>query len=300
MTALSVTVAGRGLSSDQVPEPQFVRYEPRSGRLRVWLILSGLWLSFLWVLSLSEQGAPAGGRVLAATGAAALIAGVGWVLRRHYTAPLQQSQPLLHLLAEIVDTRERAVYGHSWRVAAYSRDIAVALGLSMAAADQVSQAGLLHDVGKVGVPDAVLNKPGPLDPAERTLMMGHAAAGARIVGHAGPLASLEPLIRHHHEWWSGDGYPDGLAGQAIPLGARIVAVADAFDTMTTDRPYRGRRGQGDALAELRRCAGRQFDPAAVAALAGVLVEVADTPTTAPPDRPTLVEQAMPIGLLSRP
>jgi putative nucleotidyltransferase with HDIG domain len=188
------------------------------------------------------------------------------VIGQYMAAPIHQIDALLRLLAELTDAREHAVYGHCWRVGEYSRVLARALGLSARQAEEIAYAGLLHDIGKIGVPDSILNKPERLTDAERAVMMGHAAAGANIVAQAGPLAKLAPLIRHHHEWWDGRGYPDGLAGDAIPLGARIIAVADALDTMTTDRPYRAARRRRDALAEIRRCAGSQFDPHVVAAI----------------------------------
>ena len=130
-------------------------------------------------------------------------------------------------------------------------------------------AGLLHDVGKIGVPDAILNNPSGLTDAEYDVMKRHSLLGFDIVKAADmPLEAA--WVRHHHERFDGGGYPDGLAGDAIPLESRIILVADAFEAMTSDRPYRQAPGQEFALAELRRNAGAQFDPAVVAALCRVL------------------------------
>ncbi|HEY8425232.1 MAG TPA: diguanylate cyclase [Limnochordales bacterium] len=175
-------------------------------------------------------------------------------------------------LVAAIDARDPSARGHSQRVAFYSRRIAEVLGMSPEWVERVELAALLHDVGKIGVADSVLRKPGPLDPAERAVMMAHAELGARIVGANPALAELVPLVRHHHEWYSGRGYPDGLKGEAIPLGAAIISVADAFDTMTTGRPYRKASPLEEAMAELRRCAGTQFHPRVVEALAQALAE----------------------------
>jgi diguanylate cyclase (GGDEF)-like protein len=131
--------------------------------------------------------------------------------------------------------------------------------------EQVRHAAELHDVGKVGIPDEILDKPGPLDEAEWAFMRRHTLIGERIVVAAPALAPVGALVRSSHERWDGTGYPDGLAGEEIPLGARIVAVCDAFDAMTTDRAYRAAMPPESALAELRACAGQQFDPVVVEA-----------------------------------
>jgi diguanylate cyclase (GGDEF)-like protein/putative nucleotidyltransferase with HDIG domain len=131
-------------------------------------------------------------------------------------------------------------------------------------------AGWLHDVGKLAVPEPILNKPGPLDDAESEVMRTHSAVGADIVHRIPALRQVAPAVRHHHERYSGDGYPDGLAGQAIPIEARIIAAADAYATMTADRPYSPARTADEATAELRRSAGTHFDPAVVDALIAVL------------------------------
>ncbi len=165
-------------------------------------------------------------------------------------------------LTSAVDAKDPYTRGHSERVSRLAGRLGAALGLDDHAVETVALAGLLHDIGKIGVPDAILQKPGKLDEAEQAVMMRHAELGAEILAGAGTdsLLPLAPLVRHHHEWFNGAGYPDGLAGADIPLGAGAIAVADAFDTMVTDRPYRRRSTPDAAVAELRRCAGTQFDP----------------------------------------
>ncbi len=174
-------------------------------------------------------------------------------------------------LASAVDAKDPYTRGHSERVAKLGEEIAIAMGLDRRSAETIGLAGLLHDIGKIGVPDAILQKPSVLSDTERAVMMGHAALGASIISDAKSTAlqALVPLVRHHHEWVDGRGYPDGLAGEEIPHGAAILAVADAFDTIVTDRPYRAGRPAMDELAELRRGAGRQFRDDVVEALAGL-------------------------------
>ena len=148
--------------------------------------------------------------------------------------------------------------------------LALALGLDTSEAYMLGLAGRLHDVGKVAVPDAVLQKPASLTEDEQALMRRHTIVGGDVVSRVPSLRAIAPLIRAHHEQWGGSGYPDGLAGEQIPLGARILAVADAYEAMITDRPYQQAHNEAWALAELRRCAGTQFDPIIVEVLGRVL------------------------------
>jgi two-component system, cell cycle response regulator len=134
------------------------------------------------------------------------------------------------------------------------------------------RAASLHDIGKAAIPDEILEKPGPLDESELPFIRRHTVIGERIVGAAPALAEAAKLVRWSHERWDGSGYPDGLTGTDIPLGARIIAVADAFDAMVSGRPYRSAVTVEVALAELRRCAGTQFDPRAVAAFEVVIAD----------------------------
>ena len=182
------------------------------------------------------------------------------------TAHTELATEAMRSLAAAVDARDAYTAGHSRRV----QDVAVAigreLGLEAAELEPLSFAALFHDVGKLAVPDAVLLKSGPLDDDEWWIVRRHSEEGERIIGHLGFLADATPAIRHHHEHWDGSGYPDGLRGQEIPIGARILHVADAFDSMITQRVYRSAMSVAEALGELRRASGTQFCPASVAAL----------------------------------
>lgn len=171
----------------------------------------------------------------------------------------------VYALAATVDARDPYTYGHSKRVAAIAEMIGKSIGLRRDELVNLHAAGLLHDIGKVGVPDAILTKPSRLEEHEWRIIKQHSAEGARIVDRVKDLAGLVPLIRHHHEWYNGTGYPDGLKGKDIPLGSRIITVADAYDTMTTVRPYRNVVSHEEACAELRRCSGTQFAPELVEA-----------------------------------
>jgi len=178
----------------------------------------------------------------------------------------------VYALAATVDARDPYTYGHSKRVAAICEVIGKAIGLPREESATLHAACLLHDIGKVGVPDSVLTSPGKPTEDEWGLLKKHSAEGARIVGYVKKLAALVPMIRHHHEWYDGMGYPDGLRGKDIPLGARIMSVADAYDTMTTKRQYRNVVSPEEALEELRRCSDTQFDPELVEALCRVVKE----------------------------
>jgi HD-GYP domain-containing protein (c-di-GMP phosphodiesterase class II) len=148
------------------------------------------------------------------------------------------------------------------------------MGLPPEQVERVRHAGELHDAGKVAIPDAILSKPGPLDDEEWAFIRRHPLIGERIVASAPSLVEVAHLVRSTHERWDGGGYPDGLAGDGIPLGSRIVAVADAFDAMVSERPYSTALTREEAVAELRRNAGTQFDPAVVEAFRAVLAEPA--------------------------
>lgn len=171
------------------------------------------------------------------------------------------------MLISILDGRDAYTAGHSQRVSDNAVGIAKELSLSTSEIENIRRAGLLHDIGKVNVPDDILKKPGRLSEDEIRLMNQHPVDGARFVESVSSLRHLTPIIRHHHERYDGKGYPDGLMGEAIPLGARILLVADAFDAMTTDRPYRASLSKAEALGRIITNAGTQFDArVAVAAL----------------------------------
>jgi putative nucleotidyltransferase with HDIG domain len=164
------------------------------------------------------------------------------------------------VLAAAIDARDPYTLGHSTRVARLSVKIGEALGFSRRELEDLEVASLFHDVGKLKTPDYVLLKNGPLNPLELRDMSEHSEHGAAILSRAKSLQKYMPAVRHHHEWFNGEGYPDGLRGEDIPLHASIIAVADAFDAMTSSRPYKNPRSLDDALSELARYAGKQFDP----------------------------------------
>ena len=172
---------------------------------------------------------------------------------------------VLQSLAAALEAKDVYTRGHSVRVARLARACARALGLGAGEQEQVYLAALLHDVGKIGVAESILLKPGPLSAAEWEEVRGHPVVGARILEPARFPAAVVAAVRHHHEDYGGGGYPDGLAGEEIPLLARIIRVADAYDAMTSARPYRRGLTAEEAIEELRRGTGRQFDPRVVEA-----------------------------------
>jgi diguanylate cyclase (GGDEF)-like protein len=182
------------------------------------------------------------------------------------SARAQSKDVLLQALVE----RSPHLGPHLRDVADLAARTAEQLGLDDQDIDRIHTAGELHDIGKVAIPDAILDKPGPLDEAEWEYIKGHSAVGERIVSAAPALASVAPLVRSVHERLDGGGYPDGLTGTEIPIGARVLAVCDSYAAMTTDRPYRATMEQAAATAELRRCAGSQFDREVVEAFCRVL------------------------------
>jgi HD-GYP domain-containing protein (c-di-GMP phosphodiesterase class II) len=153
----------------------------------------------------------------------------------------------------------------------------------------ISRAAEQHDIGKLAMPDALLAKPGPLSPEEWELMHQHTIAGERILAGAPSLHGAGRIVRSSHERWDGDGYPDGLAGEAIPLGARIVCACDAYSAMRADRPYRSSIPMEEALAELKRCSGTQFDPKVVVALEREIIRLPFAPSPVVP--PSIVSAA---------
>jgi len=192
-------------------------------------------------------------------------AGISMENARLYEAVRQDYVDVIHALAGAVDARDHYTREHSNRVSAYGVIIARQMGLDEAFIESVEFGGLLHDVGKIGIPDQVLNKPGRLTEDEFTLMKTHATMGATLLRRVESLAPLVPLVLYHHERFDGRGYPEGLTGKKIPLGARILNVADSFETITSDRVYHKARSMQEGLEEIRRCSGGQFDPEVVAA-----------------------------------
>lgn len=171
-------------------------------------------------------------------------------------------QELLQVMVKAIEARDPYTSGHSLRVSEMSRAIAVELGLSAREIEQVETAALLHDVGKIYEEFApLLRKEGRLTPEETALMQTHSSRSADLAGIISKFRGfIQDSVRHHHERWDGQGYPDGLSGKAIPLASRIILISDTIDAMTTDRPYRKRLGLDVVIAELQKCKGTQFDP----------------------------------------
>lgn len=182
------------------------------------------------------------------------------------------------VLLQVLQEREPELHEHLHGVAALASAVGRRLGLSAEQLDEVARAAELHDVGKIAIPDEILHKPGALDEREWDLMRQHTVIGDRILGVAPAMRPVAEIVRASHERWDGAGYPDRLAGEQIPLGARIVSVCDAFHAMTSTRPYQAQLSREDALAELRRCAGTQFDPVVVDAFHAVAGKVDAAPS----------------------
>ncbi|MEU8531438.1 HD-GYP domain-containing protein, partial [Streptomyces sp. NPDC048629] len=214
-----------------------------------------------------------------------------WVFAQYHRERAAH-QATIRALVQAVDLKDTYTRGHSERVGRASVLIARELGMAEDRVEILRFAGILHDVGKLGVPTRVLRKDGPLTPEERRIIELHPEYGHEIVRGIGFLGEARAAILHHHERMDGSGYPYGLCGDGIPEYARVVAVADAFDAMTSTRSYSRARPVGTALAELRRCAGAQFDPRMVDALAGALDRHGwETAVTA--DEPPHAEAAVP-------
>jgi hypothetical protein len=189
---------------------------------------------------------------------------------------------LLESMADAVDLRDAYTGGHSRRVTDYSLAILRQLGISGPEVELIRSAARVHDIGKIGIPDSILNKPGRLSDEETLVMNSHPARGAELLARYRDFARGVAIVRGHHERWDGLGYPDGLRGMEIPFGARVIAVADSFDAMTSDRPYRNGMPRERALAILREGRGAQWDPAIVdALLREFATEAAAEPAIAP-------------------
>ena len=218
--------------------------------------LAGLMMAVLWR---SPYGPVAALLVL-------LPMGVSWWVFAQYHREHAAHQATIRALVQAVDIKDGYTRGHSERVGQASMMIARQLGMDDSRVEVLRFAGILHDVGKLGVPTRLLRKDGPLTPEERRVIELHPEYGHEIVRGIGFLGEARAAVLHHHERLDGSGYPYGLLGSQIPESARVVAVADAFDAMTSTRSYRRARPVSAALAELERCAGAQFDPRMVAAL----------------------------------
>ena len=175
-------------------------------------------------------------------------------------------------LSAAIEARDPYAKGHSSRVTVFAQAMARRIGLDKERVSILRLGALLHDIGKLAVPSSVLLKRGPLTESEFGQMRRHPMAGARMLQTLGAPETILPVVLHHHERWDGTGYPDGRKGEEIPIEARILCIADSFDAMTSTRPYRAPKSPEDALAELERCAGTQFDPELVAAFTAAWAE----------------------------
>jgi putative nucleotidyltransferase with HDIG domain len=231
--------------------------------------------------------------------------GIGWWATTLFVIPLFTTRLAYHryvetrelfeqtigALANAVDARDRYTRGHSNRVSHITEAMCRAMNLPESQIETIKWAGLLHDVGKIGIRDNILLKPGPLNREERILMNQHPTIGAEIVAPASQLAPEAPLIRAHHEWINGSGYPDGLEYADIPIGARVMTIADAYEAMTSSRPYRlTPLSHEQAVAELEKYAGLQFDPEIVPVLVGLDRSILDRPPERPDELPTMLRQ----------
>jgi len=163
-------------------------------------------------------------------------------------------------LAEAIDSRDSYTGGHTRRVQKYSLLLAHSLGLKITEQEALRLAAILHDIGKIGIDDAILRKKGSLSEEEKAAMKTHPDIGAKILAHVEEMRDVIPGVRHHHEWFDGSGYPDGLKGEEIPIHARIISIVDAFDALTTGRPYRKALTETTALSEMEKGSGSHFDP----------------------------------------
>jgi len=176
----------------------------------------------------------------------------------------------VYAMTETVDAKESLGFGHFKRVADIAEKIGKEMGLSLKEIRELHAASLLHDIGKIGISSKILSKPEALTVQEREIVKKHSSEGAKIVSQIGQIENLAPIIRHHHEWYDGNGYPDNLKGEQIPLGSRIICVADAFDSIVTQRSYHKALSHNDAITELEKCSGTQFDPAVVRTIKTIL------------------------------
>ena len=229
--------------------------------------------------------------------------GVGWWATALFVVPLFTTRLAYHryvetrelfeqtigALANAVDARDRYTRGHSNRVSRIAEAMCRVMNLPETEIEKIKWAGLLHDVGKIGIRDNILLKEGPLDKEERTLMNQHPTIGFEIVSPARQLSAEAPLILTHHEWFNGSGYPAGVEALDIPLGARILGVADAYEAMTSARPYRKTPLSHEiAIGELQKYSGIQFDPESVPILIGLDREILDRRPERPDELPTML------------
>ena len=187
---------------------------------------------------------------------------------------------MLSVLSRAIEARDPHTRGHSARVTALAESIALSLGWSEERLALLHVGGPLHDIGKLAISDEVLSKPGRLDEDELAQIREHPKLGARLLLRVAAFRQALPYVLYHHERWDGTGYPTGRAGEQIPVEARVLAIADAFDAMTSDRPYRRALSREEALAEVERCSGTQFDPQIVQVFLELFAEAERLPAAA--------------------
>jgi putative nucleotidyltransferase with HDIG domain len=205
-----------------------------------------------------------------------------------YVETRELFEQTIEALSKAVDARDTYTRNHSSRVSHIAEAMCRVMRLPESEIEKIRWAGLLHDVGKIGIRDNILLKEGPLDKHERVLMNQHPTIGAEIVAPATQLKAEAPLIRAHHEWFNGSGYPDGIEALDIPMGARILTIADAYEAMTSSRPYRKTPLTHDiAIDQLEKFAGIQFDPDIVPVLVGLDRSILDRPPDRPDELPSM-------------
>jgi HD-GYP domain-containing protein (c-di-GMP phosphodiesterase class II) len=196
--------------------------------------------------------------------------------RKQERRPATEREQTRDVLVRIMQAKQPGLTDHASEVSRLAVAVARRLNINAEQIDELARAADLHDIGKVGIPDAILTKPGQLDAQEWELVRQHTILGERILSAAPALRPVARIVRSSHERWDGAGYPDGLAGESIPLAARIVAACDAYDAIISDRCYRPARSPALARAELAREAGHQFDPAVVAAVLAALDDLGES------------------------
>ncbi len=234
--------------------------------------------------------------------------GVGWWATPLFVVPLfttrlayarfvetrELFEQTIEALSKAVDARDKYTRNHSSRVSHIAQEMSRVMRLPETEIEKIRWAGLLHDVGKIGIRDAILLKEGPLDKGERMLMNQHPTIGAEIVAPATQLSEEAPLIKAHHEWFNGSGYPDGVEALDIPLGARILTIADAYEAMTSSRPYRKTPlTHEQAVDQLEKFTGIQFDPTIVPILVNLDRGILDRPPDRPDELPTMLHRPDP-------
>ena len=239
-------------------KPQHAESFISSGKRVIWMVVIAVFASLYSALALLVRKASVTIKRQAVT-----LRARSSELMDSYRRLEVSSLEAIESLNATVDAKDPYTAGHSARVQGIALAIAEELGVSLDRLDAIRFGGLFHDIGKIAVPDSILTKPAKLDEDEYEAIKRHPADGAGIVSHFSRLHDAVPIIRHHHERWDGAGYPDGLVGNAIPQEACIVGLADAWDAMTTDRPYRVALSVDEAASEVRRCRGIQFSPAVV-------------------------------------